>query len=118
MRSAIHIRLAIMVCILFSTSCEKNTTDRVNQNNSKKSFSDYLLDSKLITLKGTVLDSYQKPINKVNISIGDKSVITDSLGQFIIKNVSSNANFSALSAEKEDYKKGNKERSREENERK
>ncbi len=99
-----YIWLALIVCMLFSTSCQKHT-NQADQNNSTKSFSDYLGDNQLFTLKGRVLDNSQDPIREVHITIGNKSVVSDAEGEFMIKDVSNNENFSSIMAQKKDYKK-------------
>ena len=103
MKSTLSLWIAMSICILLASSCSRNTT-KTNPDDSIKAFSEFLGNSIVIDLKGKILDTNQEPIENVKISIENKSVLTDNLGQFEIKNVSAHENLLVINVTKEDYK--------------
>lgn len=99
------ISLAIAISFLSLTACEKNNISDENKlSENPRTLADYLGKKIQKNFIGTVVSEEEKPLENVAITIGNKTILTDSNGDFIIENANVNTDFAYLEAKKEGYK--------------
>lgn len=105
MKSIKSIPIAIAISFFGLIACEiNNTSDEKHLNESPQTLSEYLGKKVQRNFSGTVTDEDKNPLKSVTVSIGDKTVQTDSKGDFVINEASVNANFVYLEIKKEGYR--------------
>lgn len=89
--------------MLLPISCKKHT-DKATQNSSTISITDHLGYAIHINLNGKVLDSLMQPIQNVKVTVGNKTITTNVVGVFVVKNTLVYDQFISIEAKKENYK--------------
>lgn len=103
MKSVNFNQLVLSLCLLAAVSCKKNS-NKADQNSQTRELSEYLGEPIIVDLRGKVLGTNQQPIENAVVSVGDITTLTDSLGHFIITNVSAHENLLTINVTKKDYK--------------
>ncbi|EDP72330.1 hypothetical protein FBALC1_14552 [Flavobacteriales bacterium ALC-1] len=106
MKSSIKsISLAIAISFFGLNACEKsNTLDEQKLNKNVQTLSDYLGEKIQKDFSGIVVDEEENALENVNITIGNKTTLTDSKGVFSINESNVHTNFASIEAAKEGYK--------------
>ena len=106
MKSIKALYLTIVVCCLIIMACKNNNQipEENTDNESPLFLTDYLGKKITADFKGIVIDENKIPIKGVIVSIDNKTALSDSLGNFKIKNANVNSDFAYIKAEKKDYR--------------
>ncbi|MHA7842666.1 MAG: carboxypeptidase-like regulatory domain-containing protein [Winogradskyella sp.] len=93
--------LVVCICILLISSSDafKDKPDKKNT----KPLSEYLGERVDISLKGSVVNDNNEPLDSVTITVGNQTVQTDTQGQFEIKNAAAYENFLPVEAQRKGY---------------
>lgn len=93
--------LVVCICILLISSSDafKDKPDKKNT----KPLSEYLGECVDISLKGSVVNDNNEPLDSALITIGNQTVQTDEYGNFEIKNATAHDNFLPLEAKRKGY---------------
>ena len=93
--------LVVCICILLISSgyTFNNKTDKVNI----KPLSEYLGEPITVSIKGSVVNDSNEPLDSALITIGNQTVQTNAQGHFEIINATAHDNFLPLEAERKGY---------------
>ena len=106
MKSIKSIFKVLTMCLILTSACKTDGdySDNNTLNTSPNYLSEYLGEKKSKDFTGYILDENKTPLEGAIVTVGNKTSITDTNGNFIIKNAIVNVHFASLETKKHGYK--------------